>query len=86
MFPKEYLDCGRIEFTSTSVRVYKNYYDNNYLCNLPGGRIVNAYWQGTHIAVLMDSGKTYVYNDSADGVCIIKPRNYGKEIQRPQTW
>lgn len=63
MFPKEYLDCGRIEFTSTSVRVYKNYYDNNYLCNLPGGRIVNAYWQGTHIAVLMDSGKTYVYND-----------------------
>jgi len=63
MFEQEYINCGKLIFTSTSVHVYKNYYDNRNLCNIPGGRIVNAYWQGNHINVVMDSGKTYVYND-----------------------
>lgn len=63
MFPKEYIDCGRIEFTSTAVHVYKNYYDNRNLTNLPGGKIVRAFWQGVNIAVQMETGKTYIYND-----------------------
>jgi len=63
MFEKEYIDCGKITFTDTAVHVFKNYYDNRNLTNIPGGRIRAAFWQGTHIVVTMDSGKNYVYND-----------------------
>jgi hypothetical protein len=63
MFDQEYINCGKLIFTDTAVHVYKNYYDNRNLNNIPGGRIRAAYWQGNHINVVMDSGKTYVYND-----------------------
>ena len=63
MFPQEYINFGKIVNSGSCVSVYKSLYDCKYLPNLPGGRVVNAYWQGTHIVVQMDSGKSYVYED-----------------------
>ena len=60
---RKFIECGAIEFTNSSVRVYSRWpNDNVNLPNVPSG-VVNAYWQGTNVMVELSDGWTYVYAD-----------------------
>ncbi len=62
MFEKEYIDFGRVTFTSCSVTVWSSWYNCRYLPNVPNG-VVNAYWQGNHVVVETNSGWSYIYEE-----------------------
>lgn len=62
-FPQKYIDYGRITFTNCTVSVYCGSCHSYGLINLPGGKIINAYWQGNHVVVEMESGWVYIYDD-----------------------
>lgn len=59
-FEREYIDFGRVTFTSCSVSVWSNQHHAKGLPNVPQ-RVINAYWQGNHIVVETDSGWVYIY-------------------------
>lgn len=63
MFPQEYINRGQLTFTPTSVSLYSDMHHCKNLNNVPCGRVVNAYWQGSNVHVVLDSGWHYVYND-----------------------
>lgn len=64
-FPQKYIDFGKITFTNCSVTLYASNCDTRNLGNIPCGKVVNAYWQGNHVAVEMDTG--YVFNYDSFG-------------------
>ena len=66
MFPQEYINCGKIVHTDTSVMIYRNLYDCRSLPNIPSGRILDAYWQGNHVVVKVEDRYSYVYEDFSD--------------------
>ena len=63
MFPQEYINRGQCTFTHCSVTLWSGMYQNKNICNVPCGRIQNAYWQGNTVHVIMEDGWHYVYED-----------------------
>ncbi|MBR5849887.1 MAG: hypothetical protein IKZ12_02340 [Alistipes sp.] len=60
-FPSDYVNFGKIEFTSCSVFVYRTPHDRRAL-TVPNG-IVNAWWQGSNVAVETSGGWVYMFTD-----------------------
>lgn len=63
-FPAEFINYGRLEFSSGTVKVYSSQYNSRYLPNVPNG-IINAYWQGNHVVVETNT-TVYIYDDIAN--------------------
>ena len=63
MFPPEYINRGHCTFTNCSVSLWSDTHHSKNLNNLPCGHVVNAYWQGNSVHVIMETGWHYVYND-----------------------
>ena len=63
MFPQEYINRGQCTFTNCSVSLWSDTHHCKNLCNLPCGHVVNAYWQGSSVHVIMETGWHFVYND-----------------------
>lgn len=63
-FPQKFLDFGKITFTNCSVTLYASNCDTRNISNIPCGKVVNAYWQGNHVVVEMESGWVYNYDDN----------------------
>ena len=63
MFPQEYINRGQCTFTNCSVSLWSDTHHCKDLCNLPCGHVVNAYWQGSSVHVIMETGWHFVYND-----------------------
>ena len=63
-FPAEYINYGRVEFSSGTVKVYSDMYTSRFLPNVPYG-VINAYWQGNHVVVETNT-TVYIYEDIAN--------------------
>lgn len=59
-FDNETINFGRLKFTTSTVYVYRSFYDGFGLC-LPCGSVVDARWVGQTVQVKMNNGWTYVY-------------------------
>ena len=62
-FPSEFVRFGKIEFTNCSVFLYSSTHNRRALSNVPCGKVVNAWWQGSSVAVEMEGGWVYMYTD-----------------------
>lgn len=62
MFPKEYVNFGKITWTDCEVSLYSDNCHRKSLCNVPYG-IERAYWQGDNVHVELKSGWHYIYQD-----------------------
>ena len=60
MFPREFVDYGKVTYTNCTVHVYRSYHDRVGLL-LPCGTVLSAMWMGCNIHVQMSNGWTYVY-------------------------
>ena len=61
-FPSDFVKFGKIEFTSCYVYLYRTPHDRRALANVPPS-IVNAWWQGSNVAVETSGGWVYMYSD-----------------------
>ncbi|MBQ1968209.1 MAG: hypothetical protein II371_01275 [Flavobacteriales bacterium] len=61
-FPSEFVRFGKIEFSSCYVFLYSSAHNRRALSNVPPG-IVNAWWQGSSVAVETSGGWVYMYTD-----------------------
>ena len=59
-FDTSTINYGKVTFSSSTVYVYRSYYDRFGLC-VPCGSVVDARWVGQTIQVKMSNGWTYVY-------------------------
>jgi hypothetical protein len=62
-FPQEFIKFGKVTFTNCSVTLFSSSHNTRSIANVPAGKIVNAYWQGTNIVVELSDGWVYVYSD-----------------------
>lgn len=62
-FPQKFIDFSKITFTNCSVTLYASNFDTRSICNVPCGKVINAYWQGNHVVIEMASGWVYNYDD-----------------------
>ena len=60
MFTRDFVDYGRVTFTSSTVHVYRSQHDRIGLL-LPCGTVLSAMWMGSNVVVKMSNGWTYVY-------------------------
>lgn len=59
MFPKEYINFGKITHTYCTVSVFSDHCHASGL-QLPCGSVRNAYWQGNNVHVEMADGWHYI--------------------------
>lgn len=62
MFPKEYVNFGKITHTNCTVSVYSDNFHSRNLNSVPTN-IERAYWQGDTIHLEMKDGWHWIYED-----------------------
>lgn len=60
-FPAEFVNFGKIDFSNCYVYLYSSPHNRKPLPNVPAN-IVNAWWQGSNVAVETSTGWVYMYN------------------------